>query len=234
MQKQLQSVALFSVAAMLTACGSVAIMSKSDLIKQQPEMIIKTDGDFWGLGQDGTFDLTGLYKGQYSRHASNSSWFDTISTSKGEMAANITNTQNNQMWTMSCSGGGTSVNYMGVQFGGNKPYQCTIFQAGEQVGQFVMQEKSAVIDLSLEKKETGYIEVGDTRFELETVHTSEGLLMPLESPLGYSFKHNGREIAAVQTNGMLTVQWLPELTSHEQDVLAIGAIAGALSWRPKE
>ncbi len=114
MQKQLQSVALFSVAAMLTACGSVAIMSKSDLIKQQPEMIIKTDGDFWGLGQDGTFDLTGLYKGQYSRHASNFSWFDTISTSKGEMAANITNTQNNQMWTMSCSGGGTSVNYMGV------------------------------------------------------------------------------------------------------------------------
>jgi hypothetical protein len=58
--------------------------------------------------------------------------------------------------------------------------------------------------------------------------------MPLENPLGYSFKLNGKEVAAVQTNGILTVQWLPEMSQEQQDVLAVGAIASALSWRPAE
>jgi hypothetical protein len=58
--------------------------------------------------------------------------------------------------------------------------------------------------------------------------------MPLENPLGYSFTNNGLEVAAVQTNGVLTVQWLPSMTAEKQDVLAVGAIASALSWRPAE
>ena len=53
----------------LTACGSVAIMDKSDAVNQQPELMVKTDGDFWGLGQEGTFDIAGMYQGKYSRNS---------------------------------------------------------------------------------------------------------------------------------------------------------------------
>ena len=43
-----------------------------------------------------------------------------------------------------------------------------------------------------------------------------------------------QEVAAVQTNGTIAVQMLPELNDKQKDVVAIGAVASALSWRPEE
>ncbi|MGF1754825.1 hypothetical protein L4C33_14675 [Vibrio makurazakiensis] len=218
----------------LTACGSVAIMDKSAEISAQPELMIKTDGDFWGLGQEGNFDLAGLYKGKYSRNSSSSTWFDTVSFKDGELAAEITRNDNNEQWQLVCSGGGTSVNYMGVQFGGNAPYRCNISQAGNEVGEFVLEAKSEMIKISLEKKETGFIRLGSTHYNVETVHSSKDLLMAVENPLGYSFTQGAEQVAATQTNGMLTLQMLPNLTDAQKDTLVIGSIASALSWRPED
>ena len=58
--------------------------------------------------------------------------------------------------------------------------------------------------------------------------------MSVEKPLGYSFKQVSQEVAAAQTNGMLTLQMMPELNDDEKDTLVIGTIASALSWRPEE
>ncbi len=218
----------------LTACGSVAIMDKSDAVNQQPELMIKTDGDFWGLGQEGTFDIAGLYRGKYSRDSSSSTWFDTISFKNGELAAEIIRVDSDQVWNLVCSGGGTSVNYMGVDFGGNKPYRCSISQKGEQLGEFVLESQSGMIKVSLEKKEAGYIQVGSKKYDVETVHSSKDLLMSVEKPLGYSFKQASQEVASAQTNGMLSLQMLPDLNDAEKDILVIGTIASALSWRPEE
>ncbi|WP_159736907.1 hypothetical protein [Vibrio atypicus] len=224
---------LFSILG-LTACGSLAIMDKSEAIKAQPELLIKTDGDLWGLGGDGQFTMGGLYEGKYSRDASSSTWFNTISTKDGSMGAEITRKDNGESWVLNCSGGGTSVNVGMMQFGGNAPYTCDISSKGQSVGNFTIAAEDKMINFGTEKKETGHININGKRFEVETVHTSTNLMMPLENPLGYSFKLNGKEVAAVQTNGILTVQWLPEMSQEQQDVLAVGAIASALSWRPAE
>lgn len=218
----------------LTACGSVAIMDKSEVVSKQPQLIIKTDGDFWGLGQEGTFDIAGMYQGKYSRNSSSSTWFDTVSFKDGELAAEITRNDNGQVWNLICSGGGTSVNYMGVDFGGNKPYRCSVTQRNEKVGEFVLEPQSGMIKVSLEKKEAGYIRVGSSKYDVETVHSSKDLLMSVEKPLGYSFKQVSQEVAAAQTNGMLTLQMMPELNDDEKDTLVIGTIASALSWRPED
>ena len=91
-----------------------------------------------------------------------------------------------------------------------------------------------MISVGLEKKEAGYIRVGANKYDVETVHSSKDLLMSVEKPLGYSFKKASKEIAAAQTNGMITLQMLPELNDAEKDTLVIGTIASALSWRPEE
>lgn len=59
-------------------------------------------------------------------------------------------------------------------------------------------------------------------------------MMAVDIPLGYSFKQGTQEVAAVQTNGTIAVQMLPELNDKQKDVVAIGAVASALSWRPEE
>lgn len=107
-------------------------MDRTDAVKAQPEMLIKTDGDFWGFGADGHFDFAGKYKGKYSRSASNSSWFNRISFKEGSMGAEVTRIDSGETWLLNCTGGGMSVNYMGVDFGGNDPYTCDITQDGKK------------------------------------------------------------------------------------------------------
>ncbi|MFA0648447.1 hypothetical protein AB4620_23025, partial [Vibrio cyclitrophicus] len=98
-----------------------------------------------------------MYQGKYSRDSSGSTWFETVSFKEGELAAEITRVDNGQVWNLVCSGGGTSVNYMGVDFGGNKPYRCSVSQSNENIGEFVLEPQSGMISVSLEKKEAGYI-----------------------------------------------------------------------------
>ena len=172
----------------LVGCGGLAVMDRTDAVKAQPEMLVKTDGDFWGFSADGHFDFAGKYKGKYSRSASNSSWFNRISFKEGAMGAEVTRIDSGETWLLNCTGGGMSVNYMGVDFGGNDPYTCDITQHGKKVGEFAMEPKSALINISLEKKETGVVRIGNTHFNVETVHTSPDSMMAVDIPLGYSFK----------------------------------------------
>ena len=84
----------------ISACSHVAMMEKSDSVQQQPELKITTSGDFWGLGQEGSFSIAGLYKGKYSREASDANWFNTVSIKDGEMVAEITRRDNNKSWQL--------------------------------------------------------------------------------------------------------------------------------------
>lgn len=173
---------------LLVGCGGLAVMDRTDAVKAQPEMLIKTDGDFWGFGADGHFDFAGKYKGKYSRSASNSSWFNRISFKEGSMGAEVTRIDSGETWLLNCTGGGMSVNYMGVDFGGNDPYTCDITQDGKKVGEFAMEPKSALIDISFEKKETGVVRIGSTHFTVETVHTSPDAMMAVDIPLGIALR----------------------------------------------
>jgi len=218
----------------LSACGSTVIMDKSPQVKMQPEISVKTDGDFWGFGSEGTFDIGGKYQGKYSRSASSSTWFNTFSFKDGEMGAEITRKDNGETWQLSCTGGGSAIHYMGVDFGGNDPYVCKILQDNKPVGEYRIEPKATAIDLGFDKTEQGTIRIGNVHFNLKTIHTGDGLLMPVDMPLGYSFSRGTQEVAAVQTNGMITLQSLPSLSKAQQDLIAVGTIASALSWRPSD
>jgi hypothetical protein len=209
-------------------------MEKSEAVKLQPELQITTSGDFWGLGQNGTFDVVGLYKGKYSREASDSSWFDTVSIKDGEMVAEITRLDSNESWQLVCSGGGVKVTYMNVDFGGNSPYRCSITQDNTKVGEFQMASQGSMINLSIAKKEVGTVRLGSIHYNIESIHTSDDLMMAVERPLGYSFKQGTEEVAAAQTNGILTLQMLDDLPENQKNIIVVGTIASALSWRPED
>ena len=218
---------------LLSGCGSVALMTKTSELKAQPEMLIKTDGEFWGLGQEGSFDVVGKYTGKYDRSSSGATWFNTISTTEGDMVAEITRTDNGKTWILVCSGGGTSINFGGLSFGGNNPYRCDISIDGNTVGEYEMKPSSAAISLDVAKYESGIVRINNEHLNVKSVHKSDDLFMTVEKPLGYVFEQGTQSIAAVQTNGLLSLQTLPDLTADKQDLIVVGAIASALSWRPE-
>jgi hypothetical protein len=229
-----KSICVLLISSALFGCGSTVMMKKSDAVAAQPELLLKTDGSFWGFGPEGTFDIAGRYHGKYSRSASTSSWFNTINTKEGEMVAEVTRNDNGETWTLVCSGGGTSVDIGSFSFGGNDPYVCQISEDGTNIGEYKMERTSEAISLSTAKKEQGFIRLDSTHFNVASVHDGEGLMMSVDNPLGYSFSRGSVEIAAVQTNGSITLQTLPDLPQAEMDTLALGTVASALSWRPEE
>lgn len=220
-------------ASILSGCGSVAMMTKTSELKAQPEMLIKTDGDFWGLGQEGSFDIVGQYTGKYDRSSSSSTWFNTINTKEGDMVAEITRTDNGKKWTLICSGGGTSIDLGGISFGGNDPYHCDISSNDVIVGEYQMQPSSDAISLDVAKYEAGIVRINNEHFNVKSVHKSDELFMTVEQPLGYVFEQGTQSVAAVQTNGFLSLQMLSDLTAEKQDLIVVGSIASALSWRPE-
>jgi len=218
----------------LVGCGTTALMERSEDIKSQPQMLITTDGDFWGFGKEGTFDLAGQYIGKYSRSASGSTWFNTISTNEGDMIAEITRVNTGTTWQLICSGGGTSVNLGMLSFGGGDPYRCDIKLEGQSVGEYEMAPKAMAISLDAAKYETGIVRINDNHFNVKSVHKGEGSFMTVEKPLGYAFEQGTKTIAAAQTNGFLSLQILPELDDNRKDLVVVGTIASALSWRPED
>ncbi|MDN3682952.1 hypothetical protein QWZ04_21845 [Vibrio tapetis subsp. quintayensis] len=215
-------------------CSTTVIMERSDAISVQPELLISTDGTFGGFGREGTFNIAGLYQGKYSRNASTSTWFQTIETKNAEMIAELTRNDNGKTWTIICHGGGTGYNLGVFSLGGSKQFICKVGQNGIDVGEFQMEPASETIELSMALKERGFIRYGNTHFNVQSVHMAEGAMVSTETPLGYRFTRGEVDMAAVQTQGTITLQMLPNLTSTEIDTLILGTVASAFSWRPAE
>ncbi|UTW47806.1 hypothetical protein [Bacterioplanoides sp. SCSIO 12839] len=217
----------------LTACSAklASIKVPADLATQAPQALT-TDGEFWGLGMDGTFDLAGLYHGKYDREASGSSYFgDFISNDEGSMAAEVVNSQSQQRWLLNCAGENTSVNLGGLSFGGDSPYECEVTSADKnKVGNFILKKSSGLIDFGPTGKVSGSLTLDGKRFEVESIHDMEGSFIPSDQPLGYYIKKNGQTVAAIQVNGRITLQ----SDGADMDAYAIATVASSLSVRPEE
>lgn len=229
-----QPLSMTLLLAAIFGCSTSVIMERSDAISVQPELLISTDGTFGGFGREGTFNIAGLYQGKYSRNASNSTWFQTIETKKGEMIAELTRNDNSKTWTIICHGGGTGYNLGVLSLGGSDQYTCKIGENGVKVGEFEMEPASKTIDISMAKKERGFIRYNNTHFDVQSIHMAEGAMISTEMPLGYRFTRGEIEMAAVQTIGSITLQTLPKLTNAEIDTLILGTVASAFSWRPED
>lgn len=231
----MKKLVVLSVMALTGCVAGTATIKKPDGLQDQPPQVLKTEGAFWGLGRKGTFQLGQEYSGRYDRNASSSSWLgDFISTSKSSMAAEVVNNQTEQRWQLVCSGGGTGVNLSIFSFGGGDPYSCDIYQGQSKVGRYQISENKKLLDLGPTGKVTGQFNLGTLRYRFESVHEAEGSFIPVDTALGYYFYSGGQLVAAVQTNGAISLQHKPLQDVTKKDALVLGMVASALSWRTSE
>ncbi|MFC0060935.1 hypothetical protein [Vibrio inusitatus] len=212
----------------LFGCASTAMMVKSDAVAAQPVLPITVNGKFGGFGDQGTFAVSELYTGRFSRDATKSSWFGVVGSSDGNMVATI-DSKSGSHWKIQCNGEQSSFNLGSIAMSDSDPFQCEITQDGTSVGHYQIKTEKSMLGAS---KEFGFITLNGTRVELATVKHAEGSAFEAGQPLGYSFTLDGKEVAATQTNGSMTLQMLPKITEKQQDAIVVGSIASALSWRP--
>ncbi|WP_459681822.1 VV20781 family protein [Vibrio comitans] len=216
------------VTSTLFGCASTAMMVKTDAVAAQPIVPITVDGKFGGFGQQGTFKVADLYSGRFSRDATKSSWFGVVGSSDSDMVATIDSTSGHH-WKIQCSGEQSSFNLGSIAMSDSDPFQCEITQDGTTVGHYQIKTEKTMLGAS---KELGFVTLNGTKIELAAVKKAEGSAFEGGQPLGYSFTLDGKEIAATQTNGSMTLQMLPKITEKQQDAIVVGSIASALSWRP--
>ena len=201
-------------------------------LASEPTIKLTTDGKFWGMGLDGTFDLGGLYQGKYDRDASKSAYFgDFITSAEGAMAAEVINNKTQQRWILNCYGGGSSVNVGNFSFGGNSPYECSIkTPANKDVGKIVIEKSAGLIDFGPTGKVKGTMTLDGKTLNFESIHDMEGSFIPVDHPLGYYLISSGKTVAAIQVNGRITLQ----SDGADMDAYAIATVASSLSIRPEE
>lgn len=217
----------------ITGCSAkLASIKVPGNLSDQPPVKLTTDGAFWGLGMDGTFDLGGLYHGKYDRSASNSSYFgDFITSAEGSMVAEVINTRSKKRWIVNCYGGGSSVNVGNFSFGGNSPYECKITSEDKKTkGTFILEKSAGLIDIGPSGKVSGKMTLAGHSFDIESIHNMEGSFIPVDHALGYYFKSGNKTVAAVQVNGRITLQ----SDGADMDAYAIATVASSLSVRPEE
>ncbi|MEZ9711050.1 hypothetical protein AB4254_20475 [Vibrio breoganii] len=217
------------VTSSLFGCASTAIMVKSDAVSAQPIVPISVDGKFGGFGDEGTFKIADQYSGKFSRDASKSSWFGVVGSCEGGMVATVDSKQG-QHWKVQCSGEQSNFSLGSIAMSDSDPFQCDVTENGKSVGYYQITAEKSLMGSS---KEAGFVTVNGTRVELAAVKKAQGSAFEVGQPLGYSFTIDGKEVAATQTNGSMTLQMLPELTQQQQDAVVVGSIASALSLRPE-
>ncbi|CAM4152262.1 VV20781 family protein [Vibrio neonatus] len=217
------------VASSLFGCASTAIMVKSDAVNAQPVLPVTVDGKFGGFGDEGSFKVAEQYSGHFTRDSSKSSWFGVVGSSKGGMMAEL-DSKTDKHWKLQCTGEQSNLSLGGIDFSGSQPFKCDITEDGKAVGSYEITEEHSLMGAS---KEEGFVSVDGVKIQLAAVKKAQGSAFEAGEPLGYSFKIDGKEVAATQANGSISIQMLPELTEAQRDTIVVGSIASALSWRPK-
>lgn len=218
------------LAGALSGCVTTAVMEKSAAINDLPSVAVSVDGKFGGFGSDGTFKIADMYHGQFSRDASNSKWFGISGTKQSGLVALIQKEGTEQSWKLACHGEQSNLTLGGLNMSGSEPFSCDIYSGDKKVGLYTIKAEHSLMGTS---KETGSIQIQGTSLQLAAVKRAQGAAFDTSTPLGYSFKLNGQEVAATETNAHVSIQMMESLTADQKDAVVVGSIASALSWRPE-
>ncbi|GAD79521.1 hypothetical protein [Vibrio ezurae] len=218
------------VASSLFGCASTAIMVKSDAVSAQPVLPVTVDGKFGGFGDEGSFKVAELYNGRFTRDSNKSSYFGVMGSTQGSMMAEL-DSKDGKHWKLQCSGKESNLSLASLGLSSKaKPFKCDITEDGQSVGTYEITAEHSLMGAS---KESGFVSVNGVKIQLAAVKKAQGSAFETGQPLGYSFTIDGKEVAATQTNGSISIQMLPELTDSQRDTVVVGSIASALSWRPE-
>lgn len=230
-QKKYSNLLLVILSAfLLSACGNIVKFAKVDVpsnIAKGNVLKIKTSGEFWGFGKEGTFSVADNYTGSFNRDASGFSIISTIKSDSTSLFASLVNKKTNKSYSTTCSGSNFEIGPLSL--GGDADFECKITSGNKNVGSFVLNKPRSIVgSLISSNKVSGFIKVGSISYKIESVHKSKDLLIPSEYPLGYIIKKGGKTVGIVQTQGVLSLQHIPLVDESNIDALVLSAVIGGL------
>jgi hypothetical protein len=113
-------------------------------------------------------------------------------------------------------------------------YWCDLSRDGRPEGRLVLQDPNAPLgSLSGRSEREGPFDYRGRQLVVRSIHRSQGRSLPLQTPLGYMFIADGREVGAVDLNGPNKTIMAPRAGEHREAVIAAG-LALSIFWDPAE
>lgn len=214
-------------AAALAAAGCAGLPAAQMAL---PEPLrTQTPETLQGLGgvREGSFTLAGR-SGRFQRSASRLAVFDSLVHDRASARYSFAPGSERAVEAR-CRAQRTEV-AVGIVAGAPQPYTLRCDFSGALAGTLTLAAASRQPGAS---ERSGQLLAGGVTLALQSVNRVQGSPLPLASPIGYVFLHEGRAVGAVEINGTTPRLWRPAAGSALHDAVTQAALALTLLWEPE-
>ncbi|MCA1246749.1 hypothetical protein [Massilia sp. MS-15] len=218
--------ALFAASAIvLTGC---AVLPAAEM-RLPPSIAAERVETVQGLGgwRNGSFSLS-PETGTFSRGRDRVELFSVVNWSSASTRYSLVLADGSRT-EAACSGKLVEVTWKAMAASA-KPFSFDCEWRGARSAQLKM--NAPVVSLTMKAERSGQFVMGGTTLEVQSVHEVRGSSLPLEAPIGYVFKHDGKAVGAIELNGMPPRLWRPASGNALREPVTLAALALALLWDP--
>jgi hypothetical protein len=228
MRIRFTSTALLACAA-LSGCAPARIALPSDVTANMEKL------ELTGMGgwQDGHFRL-GASEGRFSRRATTTAILNTFVRNAGSGSFEISGPE-----LGGSAGGRCGFEEHEIDAGvavlpnGRLTYRCAFYRDGRPIpGGMFLTEVPHGSGLLAGITRAGDVQVGGVKLDIRPIHRLAGTSVPAGTPLGYSFDVAGRQVGAVDLNGLNKTIYAPRQPGPERDAVLMAALALSVFWDP--
>lgn len=180
-----------------------------------------------GAGRNGSFSLS-PETGIFSRGRDRVDLFSVVSWNSASTRYSLELADGSRT-EAACSGKVVEVAWKAMAANA-KPFSFDCEWRGSRSAQLKM--NAPVVSLTMRAERSGQFSMGGTTLEVQSVHEVRGSSLPLEAPIGYVFKHDGRAVGAIELNGLTPRLWRPASGDALREPVTLAALALALLWDP--
>ena len=224
---RLASALLLSTA--VAGCSDARIALPSD-VAANTEKLELTGMSGW---QDGHVRL-GASQGRFSRRSTQTRLLDTFVRDAGSGSFEIAGPEFG-----GAAGGRCGFEQREIDAGiavlpnGRLTYRCAFHRDSQPVqGGLFLAEVPHGSGLLAGITRAGDAQVGSVKLNIRPIHRLAGTSVPTGTPLGYSFDVEGRQVGAVDLNGLNKTIYAPRHPGPERDAVLMAALALSVFWDP--
>jgi len=229
MRRLLLAPTLFLSAA-LTGCVSDARIAMPAGIQSKSEVLRLTGMGGW---QDGRFRL-GTSEGRFTRRATKSTILNSFVRNAGGSSFEVTGPELGGSAGGRCGFEEREIN-AGVATlpNGRLTYNCAFQNDGQPVdGGLFLAEVPNGHGIMAGRTRAGELRLGQLTVGIRPIHHFQGGRLPTGMPLGYAFDVGGRQIGAVDLNGINKTIYAPRQPGSERDAVLMASLALSVFWDP--
>lgn len=209
----------------LTGCASLPAAEMSLPASIAAERAETVQG--LGGGRTGSFSLS-PETGTFSRGRDRVDLFSVVNWSSASTRYSLVLADGSRT-EAACSGKVVEATWKAIAANA-KPFSFDCEWRGARSAQLKM--NAPVVSLTMKAERSGQFSMGGTTLEVQSVHEVRGSSLPLEAPIGYIFRHDGKAVGAIELNGLTPRLWRPASGNALREPVTLAALALALLWDP--